>query len=145
MNLLLSHEGDVLGTTPTPDNAYRHEMLLRIPVFVITSLPELRQLPVELTGRLLANYNAKSVPDLWKRLRKTKGLPKWGKVSVKDILRCMYTRDPELALDEDELISTIPGASWVSIATAISMLKNPKYSDGPTMTIVQKEGKYRSV
>jgi len=143
MNLLLSPEGDVLGHTPTPDNAKRHAILLRMPIQIVTSLAELRDLPANVTGELIARYSAKSVPDLWKRLRTAKGLPKWGKVSVKEVLRCLYTRQPNLALTEDELLEAIPGASWISVVTAISMLKNPKYADGPLMNIEHKGGKYR--
>lgn len=143
MNLLLSPEGDVLGHTPTPDNAKRHAILLRMPVQIVTSLAELRELDASVTARLLSDHSAKSIPDLWKRLRHAKGLPKWGKVSVKEVLRCLYSRDSKLALSEDELLEAIPGASWISIVTAISMLKNPKYADGPLLKIEHIDGKYR--
>ena len=82
---------------------------------------------------------------MWKKLRDAKGLPKWGKVSVKEVLRCLYTRNQKLALNEDELLEAVPGASWISIVTAISMLKNPKYADGPLLKIEQVRGKYRRV
>lgn len=143
MNLLISPDGDVLGHTPTPDNAKRHEILLRQPVHIVSKLDHLRHLPAGLTGSMLEDWCATSIPDLWKKLRKSKGLPKWGKVSVKQVLRCLYTRDRTLALTEDELLEAIPGASWISIVTAISMLKNPKYADGPLMHIEHKGGKYR--
>lgn len=143
MNLLLSQEGDVLGTTPTKDNAQRHQIMRRMPLTVVTSLKEMRELPANITAILLSDYQASSLPDLWKKLRDAKGLPKWGKVSVKELMRCLYTRNPKLELDEDELLEAIPGASWDSIVTAISMLKNPKYSDGPTMLIHNFGNRYR--
>jgi hypothetical protein len=143
MNLLISKHGDILGQTPTKDNAYRHEILLRTPVQVVTSLKELRLLPADHLTGLIADYQARSIPDLWKRINAAKGLPKWGKVSVKELMRCMYTRDPNLSLTEEELLFTVPGASWDSIATAISMLKNPKYSDGQTMRIDKIDGEYK--
>lgn len=145
MNLLISQEGDILGSTPTKDNAYRHQLMLRMPVKIVTTLKEFRALPDEVVVPLLKDYQAKNVTQLWKRIKEAKGLPKWGKISVKEMMRCMYTRDPELALDEDELREAVPGASWDSIATAISMLKNPVYSDGSTMRIERVEGKYRRV
>ena len=145
MNLLISPDGDVLGTTPTLDNAKRHEIMLRQPIHVVGKLAHLRELPAGLTGNMLEDWKAKSMPDLWKKLREAKGLPHWGKVSVKEVLRCLYTRDRTLAMTEEELLDAVPGASWISIVTAISMLKNVKYSDGDTLIIEQVDGKYRRV
>ena len=142
MNLLISPDGDVLGQTPTKDNAYRHQIKLRTPVHVVTSVKELRTLPASRLSGLLADYQAKSIPDLWKKLKEAKGLPKWGKISVKEMMRLMYTRTPSLSLTEEELLYEVPGASWDSIATAISMLKNPTYSDGATMRIDNVGGNY---
>jgi hypothetical protein len=145
MNLLISPQGDLLGITPTPDNAKRHQLMLRTPVLIITKRSELEELPAKTTEALFENFNVRSFAMLWKQIKDKKGLPKWGKVSVKEVLRCLYTRDTKLALTEDELLEAVPGASWISIVTAISMLKNAKYADGPLLHIEQKGGKYRRV
>lgn len=144
MNILLSPQGDILGHTPTPDNALRHQLMLRTPVLIVTKRADLKELPPKTREGLLDVFNVRSDAMLWKRLRDKKGLPKWGKVSVKEVLRCLYTRTPSLSLTEDELIEAIPGASKTSVVTAISMLKNPKYAEGPLMNIIHtKNGKYR--
>jgi hypothetical protein len=143
MNLLLSPQGDILGHTPTPDNALRHQLMLRTPVEIVTRRSDLETLPPKTREGLFDAFGVRSDAMLWKRIKARKGLPKWGKVSVKDVMRCIYTRNPNLSLTEDELIEAIPGASWTSIVTAISMLKNPKYAEGETMNIVHKNGKYR--
>lgn len=144
MNLLISPQGDVLGNTPTPDNAKRHQLMLRTPIEIITRRSDLPELPAKTREALFENFDVRSDAMLWKKLREKKGLPQWGKVSVKEVLRCLYTRNPNLSLSEEELLETIPGASWTSIVTAISMLKNPKYSEGKTMNIVRTaSGNYR--
>jgi hypothetical protein len=145
MNLLLSPEGDVLGHTPTPDNARRHQLLLRTTVLIVTKRSDLEDLPAKTKEGLLENFNVRGYPALWKALREAKGLPKWGKVSVKEVLRCLYTRNPKLSMTEEELLEAVPGASWISIVTAISMLKNPKYADGPLLNIEHMKGRYRRV
>lgn len=144
MNILLSPQGDILGHTPTPDNALRHQLMLRTPVLLVSRRADLKQLPPKTRDGLFDLFNVRSDAMLWKKIRSKKGLPKWGKVSVKEVLRCLYTRNPQLALTEEELLDAVPGSSWTSVVTAISMLKNPKYAEGPLMNIEHtKNGKYR--
>ena len=75
-----------------------------------------------------------------KKLKNEK-FPYWGKVSVQRVLRTLFADDS--AYTREELMEIVPGASWVSITTAMSMLKNKRYANGQTMVIEQVDGKYR--
>ena len=116
-------------------------MISRMPLFVVTAAKEFAGLPKECVRALNEDFGAKSFRALYAMI--TNGaVPYWGKVSVKKVLRHMYTNG-ECALTRDELLDTVPGATWISITTAFSMLKNKEYADGAVMRIDQIDGKYR--
>jgi hypothetical protein len=140
MNLLVSLEGEVLGQTLSPENAYRQAMIARTPMLAITSEGELEQLPKAALKDFLDDFSVATPNGLWKKLKSEK-FPYWGKVSVQRVLRTLFSDDS--AYTREELMEIVPGASWVSITTAMSMLKNKRYSNGRTMVIEQVDGKYR--
>lgn len=141
MNLLINKDGVIVGQTLSPENAHRHAMTSRMRLFVVTNRNDFKKLPVEVSRALNEDFRAKSIASLLAMLSK-QTFPQWGKVSVKDVVRKLYA-DGKCELTRDELISTIPGATWISITTAFSMLKNKKYADGDLMFIEQINGKYR--
>ena len=141
MNLLINRDGVVVGQTLSPENAHRHAMTSRMKLYVVTSKKDIANLPNLVVRALNEDYRAQSIATLWAILTK-RTFPQWGKVSVKDAIRSLYAND-KVELTRDQLIATIPGASWISITTAFSMLKNKKYADGDLMFIEQVNGKYR--
>lgn len=141
MNLLISEQGEVLGQTLSPENAFRQAMIARTPMFAVTRQGELGTLPPDTLVLLRGDYDASSFAKLWSTLKKQK-FPYWGKVSVQCVLRSLYNNGS--AYTRDELMETIPGATWISITTAMSMLKNKKYSKpGKPIVITQIDGKYQ--
>ena len=141
MNLLISKQGEVLGQTLSPENAHRRAMIARTPMYAITRQGELGNLPPETLRLLREDYSASSHASLWKRLKDDK-FPYWGKVSVKKVLRSLFD-DGESVFSKEGLMDIVPGASWISITTAMSMLKNKEYADGKTLVITQVNGTYR--
>lgn len=141
MNLLISEDGIVLGQTLSKENAERHAMISRMPLFVVSNKDELKKLPKKALRALNADFGAKSMAALWAMLTK-KTFPYWGKVSVKKVVRHLYANG-KCELTRDELLDTVPGATWISITTAFSMLKNKKYAGGDVIVIDQIDGKYR--
>ena len=142
MNLLISEQGEVLGQTLSPENAKRQAMIARTSMYAVTRKEELKLLPRETSKLLWEDYAAHSTADLWKTLRMYK-FPYWGKVSVMRVIRSIFN-DDTLAFSRDELLDIVPGATWISITTAISMLKNKKYAKpGKPLVIAQVDGKYR--
>ena len=141
MNLLISKEGEVLGNTLSAENARRQAMIARTVMYAVTSKEELRSLPNNTRTPLWEDYAAHSLDDLWKTLRMFK-FPYWGKVSVQRVLRHIFS-DHEAEFTKDELMDIVPGATWISITTAMSMLKNKEYSNGKPLVIAQIDGKYR--
>ena len=142
MNLLISEQGEVLGQTLSPENAYRQAMIARTSIYAVTQKDELNGLPRETRLLLLEDYASKSNEALWTALKSSK-FPYWGKVSVMKVLRSIFDGD-DLAFSKDELLDVVPGATWISITTAMSMLKNKKYAKpGKPLVIAQIDGKYR--
>jgi hypothetical protein len=141
MFLLISKQGEVLGQTLSPENACRQAMIARTPMYAVTRQGELGTLPPETLRLLREDYNAASHAALWKKLKDMK-FPYWGKVSVKKVLRSLFDVDGKV-YTKDDLLKIVPGATWISITTAMSMLKNKEYADGKTLVITQVEGKYR--
>jgi len=141
MNLLISEQGEVLGQTLSPENAHRQAMIARTSMFAVTRQGELGTLPPETLKLLRADYSAESFEVLWRRLGNAK-FPYWGKVSVQRVLRSIFITGSSFT--KDELMETVPGATWISITTAMSMLKNKKYAKpGKPLVIAQIDGKYR--
>jgi hypothetical protein len=149
MYLLISSGGQVLGQTFSQINAERHAIVSRDPLTVIGRRGDIERLPLPIQNRLLEDYDADNVAKLWnilkKRTESTKDrFPYWGKVSVQRVLRHLFRDvDSDVAYSKQALLEMIPGASWISITTAFTMLKNKKYSRGKTMSIGFKKGKYR--
>lgn len=141
MNLLISKDGVVLGQTLSAENARRHAMISRMPLFVVTNKSEFKTLPKGCHRALNEDHGATSLTGLWSMITNN-FVPYWGKVSVKKVIRYMYTNG-ECALTREELLDTVPGATWISITTAFSMLKNKEYADGNIIKIDQIDGKYR--
>ena len=142
MNLLISEQGEVLGQTLSPENAHRQSMIARTSMYAVTKKEELRKLPNKTRTSLWEDYAAHSLDDLWKTLRMHK-FPYWGKVSVMKVLRFVFS-DRNAEFTKDELMEIVPGATWISITTAMSMLKNKKYAKpGKPVVITQIDGKYR--
>jgi len=142
MNLLISEQGEVLGQTLSPENAFRQSMIARTSIYAVTQKSELKALPKETRKLLWEDYAAHSLDDLWQTLRMHK-FPYWGKVSVMKVLRSIFD-DDDTGFTKDELLDIIPGATWISITTAMSMLKNKRYATpGKPLVIAQIDGKYR--
>lgn len=141
MNLLISEQGEVLGQTLSPENAYRQSMIARTSMFAVTTKDELKSLPKETRRLLMDDYFARSYDDLWQTLSDQK-FPYWGKVSVMKVLRSIFD-DDSTEFSKDDLMEIVPGATWISITTAMSMLKNKEYAGGKTIVIAQNEGMYR--
>lgn len=141
MNLLISEQGEVLGQTLSAANAYRQSMIARTSMYAVTNKEELKKLPKEARKYIWEDYAAHSVNDLWATLKMHK-FPYWGKVSVMRVLRSIFN-DDELAFSKEELLEIVPGATWISITTAMSMLKNKNYAGGKVIMIAQIDGKYR--
>lgn len=141
MNLLISRQGEVLGQTLSPENAHRRAMIARTPMYAVTREGELGTLPPQTLASLRGDYGNPSFATLWRMLGKQK-FPYWGKVSVQCVLRSLYSNGKSYT--RDELMETIPGATWISITTAMSMLKNKKYAKpGKPIVITQIDGKYQ--
>jgi len=141
MNLLISEQGEVLGQTLSPENAVRQAMIARTKMFAVTTKEEMKALPKVTRRYLWDDYAAKSLDDLWEVL-KMQTFPYWGKVSVMKVLRSLFN-DDGASYTKEQLIETIPGATWISITTAMSMLKNKQYSGGKVMVIAQEDGVYQ--
>lgn len=141
MNLLISEEGEVLGQTLSPENAHRQAMIARTSIYAVTTLDELKKLPKQTRKLLWDDYSAHSLADLWNSLKAQK-FPYWGKVSVQKVLRSIFD-DDTCGYTKDELLDAVPGATWISITTAMSMLKNKDYAKGKPLVIAQSDGMYR--
>lgn len=141
MNYLISQDGVVLGQTLSPENAKRHAMVSRMPLYVVTDQRDFSILPKPCIRALNEDHGAKSFRALWAMMSK-KTYPYWGKVSVKKVLRHMYSNG-DCEMTRDELLKAVPGATWISITTAFSMLKNREYADGELIVVEQIDGKYR--
>lgn len=142
MNLLISEQGEVLGQTLSPENAFRQSMIARTSIYAVTQKSELKALPKETRKLLWEDYAAHSLDDLWATLAMHK-FPYWGKVSVMKVLRSIFD-DDDTGFTKDELLDIVPGATWISITTAMSMLKNKRYATpGKPLVIAQIDGKYR--
>ena len=141
MNLLISEQGEVLGQTLSPENAVRRAMISRTAMFAVTTKAEMKALPKVTRRFLWDDYGASSLDDLWEQLN-THKFPYWGKVSVMKVLRTVFN-DDDASFTKDGLMDIVPGATWISITTAMSMLKNKDYSGGKVLVIAQVEGKYR--
>ena len=140
MHLLITGSGQVLGQTYSEDNAKRHVMVSKDKMFIVSKLSELGLLPVKVVSEMMSDYDVDTQMKLWNTLNK-KSFPYWGKVSVEKVVRAVYAKDA--AYTKDELLLVIPGATWISITTAFSMLKNKKYVSNNILPIKKIEGKYR--
>jgi hypothetical protein len=148
LHLLISEDGQVLGQTSTHDNAVRQTMVAKGRMFAVSDAEDLAGLPQSAFLPIMDDYcyggDAWRVDDLsdaaikkcWRNLKK-QNFPYWGKVSVQKVIRNMYLTNGA-AYTKDELMEIIPGATWTSITTAFSMLKNKKYSQGELLIIERK-------
>lgn len=142
MNLLISGNGQVLGQTYSADNAVRHAMVAKDKMYAVTRPNDLSRIDKCVGEEMLMEHGVTSVMQLWNIFKK-QTFPYWGKVSVKKVVRTLYANG-RTELTKDELMETIPGATWISITTAFSMLKNKKYAKpGKVLVIERKNGKYR--
>lgn len=145
MFLLISANGQVLGQTFSADNAKRHAIVARDTMFIVLRESCLDNLPLEVQAGLFEEYGVDTVKKLWLRLKK-QNFPYWGKISVQRIVRHFFKEeDGDAAYTKQELLDTIPGATWISITTAITMLKRTKTSRGKTMDVRFVNSKYRRV
>lgn len=146
MYLLISGNGQVLGQTFSEDNARRHALVARDTMHVVLRQGDLESLPVNVRNGLLEEFGIDyddSVKKLWNTLKK-QNFPYWGKISVQRCVRHLFRdEDPHAAYTKSQLLEMIPGATWISITTALTMLKNKNYARGKTMQIKFIEGKYR--
>lgn len=112
-------------------------------MYAVTSCTDLDVLPSKVIENLCEEYRVTDISTrkLWNALSK-KNFPYWGKVSVQSVVRVLYVNG-NTELTKDELINTIPGATWISISTAFSMLKNKRYANGKVIVIERAAGKYR--
>ena len=143
MNFLISGNGQVLGKTFSADNARRHVIVAKDDMHAVTSITELAELPLPVQHTLMDTHYMDDIRAVWGPMKK-ESYPYWGKVSVQRVVRSLFPEDnPTAAYSKDELLDAIPGATWISITTAFSMLKNKKYARGNIVNINQVKGKYR--
>jgi hypothetical protein len=149
MNLLISEGGQVLGQTFSPDNAKRHVIVARDKMYTVLKQSDIDNLPLPVMNGLMEEFDVDtSSQKLWNAMKKrpSRAIPYWGKISVQRVIRHLYRDEaPDAAYTKNELLENIPGATWVSITTALTMLKNPKYARGGTIDIRFKDRKYRRV
>lgn len=136
LHLLISENGQILGQTFSHDNAVRHTMIAKGQMFAASSSADLSRLPISALSNFIDEHETKDLKKIWSTLKK-QSFPVWGKVSVQKVIRNMYLANGA-AYTKDELIEMIPGATWISITTAFSMLKNKRYSKGKLLVIERK-------
>lgn len=137
MNLLITENGQIIGQTMDCENAKRHAIVSLDNVFAVCKQSDIDSLPAPAQLALYDQFNVSTPAGLWRALKK-KRFPYWGKVSVQAVIRRLFTDNDE-GFSREQLIDAVPGASWVSITTALSMLKNPRYAKGPVLKIERTE------